>query len=71
MLFTDVSARRAAIAFQKAGFWIAKTFGKKHIGMTDGTRKIVIPRASRVNPYTLKGIIRDAGLTDEEFKKLL
>jgi len=69
MLFTDVSAKRAVAAFRKAGFLIAKTFGKKHIGMTDGTRKIVIPRATRINPYTLKGVIR--GLTDEEFKKLL
>lgn len=39
--------------------------------MTDGTRKITIPRHSRINPYTLKSIIRDGGLTDVEFKKLL
>lgn len=71
MLFTDVSSKRAISAFKKAGFWISKTFGKKHFGMTDGTRKIVIPRANRLNPYTLKSIIRDAGLTDEEFKKFL
>ena len=71
MLFTDISAKRAITAFQKAGFWLAKTFSKKHIGMTNGARKIIIPRATRLNPYTLKGIIRDAGLTDEEFKKLL
>lgn len=71
MLFTDVSSTRAITAFKKAGFWIAKTFGKKHIGLTNGTRKIVIPRANRLNSYTLKGIIRDAGLTDEEFKELL
>lgn len=70
MLFTDVSSKRAINAFQKVGFWIFKT-GGKHIGMTDGTRKIVIPRHSRINPYTLKAIIRDAGLLDEKFKKLL
>ena len=39
--------------------------------MSNGKRKITIPRHNRVNPYTLKGIIRDAGLTDEEFKKLI
>ena len=71
MLFTDVSARRVIAALRKADFLIAKTFGEKHIGMTNGARKIMIPRATRINPYTLKGIIRDAGLTDEEFKKLL
>jgi len=71
MIFTDVSSKRAVTAFEKVDFWIAKTFGKKHIGMTNGTRKITIPRTTRINPYTLKGIIRDAGITDEEFKKLL
>lgn len=71
MLFTDVSSRRAIAAFKKAGFWITKSRGKKHTGMTDGTRKITIPRHGRLNPYTLRGIIRDAGFTDEEFKKIL
>jgi len=71
MLFTDISSKRTVTAFQKVGFWISKTRGTKHIGMSNGTRKLTIPRADRLNPYTLKGIIRDAGLTDEEFKKLL
>lgn len=71
MLFTDLSAKRVVTALKKGGFWIAKTFGKKHVGMTNGTRKIIIPRTARINPYTLKGIIRDAGFTDEGFKKLL
>jgi len=39
--------------------------------MSDGKRKVIIPRHNRVNPYTLKSIIRDAGLTDEEFEELL
>jgi len=71
MLFTDVSSERAVRAFTKAGFWLSPFQGSKHIGMTDGTRKITIPRHPRINPYTLKGIIRDAGLTDEEFGRLL
>lgn len=70
MLFTDVSFQRAINVFKKVGFWISKR-GGKHIGMTDGSRKITIPRHSRLNPYTLKSIIRDAGLTDEDFKRLL
>lgn len=69
MLFTDVSSERAVNVFKKVGFWILG--GSKHIGMTDGSRKIIIPRHRRLNPYTLKAIIRDAGLTDDEFKKLL
>jgi hypothetical protein len=71
MLFTDISSERAVKAFIKAGFWVALSHGAKHIGMTDGRRMLTIPRRSRINPYTLKGIIRSAGLTDEEFKELL
>lgn len=69
MLFTDISSDRAVNAFSKAGFGIIKQ--GKHIGMSDGKRKIMIPRHKRVNPYTLKSIIKDAGLSDEEFKELL
>lgn len=69
MIFTDVSADRAVKALSKVGFKII-TRGK-HIGMSDGTHRITIPDHKRLNPYTLKAIIKDAGLTDDEFKKLL
>ena len=35
--------------------------------MWNGETMIVIPRSNPVDPWTLKGIIRDAGLTVEEF----
>jgi len=54
---------------EKAGFSIA-TQGK-HIVMTDGSRIITVPRNDPVNAYTMGGIVRDAGLTIEQFKKLL
>ena len=69
MLFTDVSAERAVKAFGKTGFKIV-TRGK-HVGMSDGTHRITIPNHKRLNPYALKAIIKDAGLTDEQFKSLL
>lgn len=69
MLFTDVSAERAVRAFSKVGFKIV-TRGK-HIGMSDGFHRITIPDHKRLNPYTLKAIIKDAGLADEQFKELL
>ena len=69
MLFTDVSHDRAVRAFKKAGFWIVKQ--KKHTGMSNVIQDITIPRHPRLNPYTLKRIIHTAGLTGEEFKKLL
>jgi hypothetical protein len=39
--------------------------------MTDGKRIITIPRANPVDAFTMGGIIRDAGLTVDEFKDLL
>jgi len=39
--------------------------------MSDGTHRITIPNHKRLNPYALKAIIKDAGLTDEQFKSLL
>lgn len=69
MLFTDLSSERVVRAFLKAGFKVIKE--GKHIGMSDGKHRITIPRHPRLNPYTLKAIIKDAGLTEVEFKKLL
>ena len=69
MLFTDVSSERVVNALAKAGFKIIKQ--GKHIGMSDGIHHLTIPRHKRINPYTLRGIIKDAGLTDERFKQLV
>ena len=59
----------AVRALQKAGFRVLRQ--GKHIILTDGTRKVVIPRNSPVNAITMAGIIIDAGLTLEEFRRLL
>ena len=64
-----VNHLRAVKAFERAGLWIARQ--KKHITMTDGERIITIPRENPVDAYTMAGIIRDVGLTVEEFKNLL
>jgi hypothetical protein len=39
--------------------------------MSDGVRILTIPRNNPVNAYTMGGIVRDAGLTVEEFRALL
>lgn len=39
--------------------------------MPDGERILTIPRANPVDAYTMGGIIRDAGLSIEQFRKLL
>ena len=43
----------------------------KHISMAKDNRIIIIPRNNPINAFTMGGIIKDAGLTIEEFKKLL
>jgi hypothetical protein len=59
----------AVRALEKAGFRLLRQ--GKHIVMTDGTRKLMIPRHNPVNAITMGGIVRAAGLTPEEFRKLL
>ncbi len=59
----------AVRALEKAGFRIARQ--GKHIVMTDGVRILTVPRNNPVNAFTMGGIVRDAGLTVEGFRKLL
>jgi hypothetical protein len=54
---------------EKAGFRIVRQ--GKHIVMSDGVRILTIPRHNPVNAITMGGIVRDAGLTIEEFRALL
>ncbi|MGD0902852.1 MAG: type II toxin-antitoxin system HicA family toxin [Terracidiphilus sp.] len=56
-------------ALEKAGFRILREGA--HIVMTEGCRISTIPRHNPVNAFTMGGIVRDAGLTLEEFRKLL
>lgn len=64
-----VNHRNAVRALKKVGFKVKRE--SKHIIMTDGTRILTIPRSNPINAYTMGGIVRDAGLTVEEFKRLL
>jgi predicted RNA binding protein YcfA (HicA-like mRNA interferase family) len=64
-----VNHQDAVRALQKAGFRVARQ--GKHIVMTDGVRILTIPRHNPVNAHTMGGIVRDAGLTVAEFRKLL
>jgi predicted RNA binding protein YcfA (HicA-like mRNA interferase family) len=64
-----VNHLRAVAALEKAGFRIVRQGA--HIVMSDGTRILTIPRHNPVNAFTMGGIVRDAGLNVEEFRKLL
>ena len=59
----------AVRALEKAGFRIARQ--GKHIVMTDNARVLTIPRHNPVNAITMGKIVRDAGLTNDEFRRLL
>jgi len=65
-----VSHRNAVLALEKAGFRIARE-GRRHIVMSDGKRIVTIPRHNPVNAFTMGGIVQDAGLDLETFRKLL
>lgn len=64
-----INHQRAVKAFEKCGFRVVRT--RKHITMTNGERILTIPRANPVDAFTMGGIIRDAGLTVDEFKNLV
>ncbi len=65
-----ISHLRAVRALEKAAFTVVRE-GSRHIVMSNGGAFVTIPRHDPVNAYTMGGIIRDAGLTVEEFRKLL
>lgn len=64
-----ISHQRAVRALRKAGFEVVRE--GKHIVMSDGARILTIPRANPINALTMGGIARDAGLSVDEFRKLL
>ena len=59
----------AVRALEKAGFVLIRQ--SRHIIMSNGRRMVTVPRHSPINPYTLGGIVKDAGLTVAEFRALL
>jgi len=64
-----VNHQDAVRALEKAGFRVVRQ--GKHTVMSDGVRILTIPRHHPVNAYTMGGIVRDAGLSSEEFRRLL
>ena len=59
----------AVRALEKVGFRVLRQ--GRHIVMTDGRCKVTIPRHNPVNAMTMGGIVRNAGLSIDEFRKLL
>ena len=59
---------RVVRALERTGFRVVRQ--GKHVVMTDGKTVVTIPRHNPVNRWTLAGIIKEAGLTVDEFRKL-
>ena len=59
----------AVRAIEKAGFRIIRQ--GKHMVMSNGERVVTIPRHNPIKAFTMGGIVKDAGLTVEEFHALL
>jgi predicted RNA binding protein YcfA (HicA-like mRNA interferase family) len=55
----------AVRALEKPGFQIVRQ--GKHIVMSNGSRILTIPRHNPINAFTMGGIVRDAGLSVENF----
>ena len=64
-----VSQKDAVRVFQKLGFRIARESG--HIVMSNGQIRLTIPRHDPINAIAMGAIAKDAGISPDEFWKLL
>ena len=64
-----IGAGEAVRAFEKAGFRVIRE--GKHIIMSNGSARLSIPRHNPINAYTRTGIADAAGMTPEEFLRLV
>jgi hypothetical protein len=69
MAIAGVPHLRAVRALGRVGFRVVRH--GKHIVMSDGKRIVTIPRHDPVNANTMEVIVRGAGLSPEQFRKLL
>ena len=64
-----INHQDAVRALERAGFQVIRQ--GKHIVMSNGTRQVTVPRNRPIKAFTMGGIVQDAGLSTEEFRKLL
>jgi predicted RNA binding protein YcfA (HicA-like mRNA interferase family) len=67
-----ISGRECVKALEKAGFQVARQRGSHIILRRDDPfGRVSVPNHSELDKGTLKSIIREAGLTTDEFLELL
>ncbi|MCI0470652.1 MAG: type II toxin-antitoxin system HicA family toxin [Candidatus Aminicenantes bacterium] len=64
-----ISSEQAIKALGKIGFRIIRK--GKHIIMSNGQTRLTIPGHKNINAFTMGAIAADAGLTPDEFKRLI
>jgi predicted RNA binding protein YcfA (HicA-like mRNA interferase family) len=68
----DVSSRECVKALEKIGFYVDRQKGSHIILYRDDPyAKTVVPKRKSISKGTLRSILKDAGLTVDEFIKLL
>lgn len=69
----DVSGERAVRALAKIGYVVDHQTGSHMILIhsQDPTKRLTVPAHRAIRVGTLRGIIRDAGISVEEFVRLL
>jgi len=65
-----ISGQECVKALQRAGFKVEDQRGS-HIRLKAGSRRVTVPNHKELDRGTLKSIIRQAGLTQDDFVKLL
>ncbi len=65
----SLTSKPSARSLERAGFRVLRQ--GKHVVLSDDSRILTVPRANPINAFTMGGIVRDAGLTIEEFRRLL
>ena len=66
-----ISGRRARRAFERAGWTYVRTTGDHMLLTMLGRRTLVVPDYDVLPPFVLRGLLRTAGLTVDEFIALL
>lgn len=66
----DVSGRDAVKALRRLGFAITRQEGS-HIRMSKGGHHVTVPNHRAILPKTLQNVIRQAGVSLEEFIEAL
>lgn len=71
----DANARQVLAALRRAGFLVNRVVGSHYllVHSADPARAVTVPfhGARSLKPGTLRNIIRQSGLTVDEFRKLL